>query len=247
VFVVKALAEIPDPPSGEAADTVAQPSLDIIAASFVPFSSDRRIWVKLEDNSVQCGEVLRGEVRLRNSVALAARGVRIALTGTERTSVPAGFDPVYRRNLLVRNTRRQTREKRGGEASRGQGDNRLELKAQLDACAWTAGKKLTGSFSMRNGTRHRVRAVKIQLVGEERAEATTFGKQTAKAKRLSKSLKVDIGEGETVVENKPFAFSVPSLPPPFSGKICRLSWYVEVRVDVAWARDLKVKMSISTK
>lgn len=99
------------------------------------------------------------------------------------------------------------------------------------------GETLRGAVALANVAYNRYRGVDIQLIAIETYPA--FLGTTRHHRRTHRwSLDVaDINEGEAIR----FSLQMPAdVVPGFACASCRLSWFLEVRVDVAWSPDLRM-------
>ena len=162
--------------------------------------------------------------------------------------IPAGFDVAHRRSLVVLPPQPLCQAAQGRQGSLDQPDGRIALAAAVNETAWQPGATLSGTVSFENPTRRAVRAVIISFVCHEQARAGGRGRTVTSESDTSKTwTRVALLADEQSVRDREFALQIPMGPPPFRGEWCQVSWFVEVRLDVPWARDIKVRIPIRLK
>ena len=118
----------------------------------------------------------------------------------------------------------------------------------MEETAWKPGATLYGTLSFENPTRRGVRAAIISFVCHEQARAGGGMRTvTSESDTTKTSTRVSLLADEQSVRDREFSLQIPMGPPPFRGEWCQVSWFVEVRLDVPWARDIKLRIPIRTK
>ncbi len=131
-------------------------------------------------------------------------------------------------------------EGRGLWSSLFEPDLRMEL--ALDSDRARLGETIHGSFRVETEKSLDVRQVQVRLVGHEQSEA-----QSHKDAHHYKSEPAPIHAPRFVAPSWSTEFSLPAEvegPPTVKGKLFSIDWFVEIALDVPWAKDPTIRAPI---
>ncbi|MCZ6834467.1 MAG: arrestin family protein [Planctomycetota bacterium] len=120
-------------------------------------------------------------------------------------------------------------------------DVRMELSLQRDLAR--QGDTIEGSFRVETQKSLEVKGVKVRLIGHEHSEA-----QSHKDTHYFKGEPVAIHAPRLIAPSWSTDFSLPSEvegPPTSKGTKFSIDWFVEITLDVPWAKDPKIRVPIT--
>jgi len=162
--------------------------------------------------------------------------------------IPAAFDAAYTCRLQVAPHKPKSEARHADLGRLRAPGKKIALSAAIEEGDWVADAMLRGSVSLENPTWHAVRAIVISLVCEEQAAGKSLQKGARWRFATRKSQRrINLKSGQTSIRDKAFALRIPPVPWPFAGDLSRVTWFVEVRADVALGLDAKVKVPIRLK
>ena len=124
----------------------------------------------------------------------------------------------------------------------GFGKPKPSFSVELDSNTYLAGDNITGRVRVKNPTKKRIRKLDVVLRAKEYASAGGYSNNITVEKLKSKISFDDL------IEDVPTQISIPiprTVRTGFSGAISRLTWYLELNLDVAYAFDVKTSQELA--
>jgi hypothetical protein len=116
------------------------------------------------------------------------------------------------------------------------------IELSLPQRAAAAGSVVSGAIALGNSAFHRFTGVKIALLGVEEVRQHRQS-HTTEVWRHEAQLPASelLGQERRAAEGAPlpFQFRIPAVPPSFTSKLLKLSWWFEITAQVRWGSDVR--------